>query len=141
MKGDPANYRVITMHLADNAEPVYAYNFLTANDALGRTPCAWKVEGSLDGVVWETLDQQSGLAQPAAYFTPVSPYGDYHFSGVSENTALASLVQADAGAVVNVNDANMTIPGFRVDRSTADTLRRRLRLLTVLRLHSNPVRP
>ncbi len=115
MKGDPANYRVITMHLADNAEPVYAYNFLTANDALGRTPCAWKVEGSLDGVVWETLDQQSGLAQPAAYFTPVSPYGDYHFSGVSENTALASLVQADAGAVVNVNDANMTIPGFRVD--------------------------
>ena len=46
------------MRLADNAAPVVSYNFYTANDYVRRSPTDWLLEGSMDGIVWETLDER-----------------------------------------------------------------------------------
>ena len=37
------------------------YTLTSANDASGRDPKDWKLEGSNDGTNWTTLDQQSGI--------------------------------------------------------------------------------
>lgn len=41
-----------------------AYSFTTADDEIGRDPVRWYFEGSLDGVVWEVLDDRSGEDYP-----------------------------------------------------------------------------
>ena len=57
-RSDPSTWRVFTMRLADNAAPVASYNFYTANDFVRRSPVDWLLEGSMDGIVWETLDER-----------------------------------------------------------------------------------
>ena len=37
------------------------YTLVSGNDAPGRDPKDWKIEGSNDGVNWVTIDQQSGI--------------------------------------------------------------------------------
>ncbi len=57
-RNDPSTWRVITMRLADGAAPVVSYNFYTANDFVRRSPTDWQLEGSMDGIAWETLDER-----------------------------------------------------------------------------------
>ena len=57
-RNDPSTWRVITMRLADGAAPVVSYNFYTANDYVRRSPTDWQIEGSMDGIAWETLDER-----------------------------------------------------------------------------------
>jgi hypothetical protein len=52
------------MRLADTAKPVVSYNFYTANDYVRRSPTDWKLEGSKDGIVWETLDERFFAPNP-----------------------------------------------------------------------------
>jgi len=110
-----ANY-IITLRLADTTAPVVGYYLTTANDGLNRSPNAWTVEGSADGVNWVKLDEQTGVAQPFCLFTAMNGGELYRFASYAPASALsaASTLQVDAG-VVNVNDANATIGKLRVD--------------------------
>ena len=69
-RSDPSTWRVFTMRLADNAAPVVSYNFYTANDYVRRSPTDWLLEGSMDGIVWETLDERF-FAPNAAWSTTI----------------------------------------------------------------------
>ncbi len=117
MKGSEANYRVLTMRLADDALPVSGYLFVTANDSLNRSPTDWQVEGSEDGETWVTLDERAGIAQPYCLFTAMNAGHPFTFDALTETGALppASVVQVDKGAVMNLNDANATVGSLRVD--------------------------
>lgn len=66
-RNDPSTWRVITMRLADAAAPVVSYNFYTANDYIRRSPTDWLLEGSADGITWETLDER--------FFAPNAAWG------------------------------------------------------------------
>ena len=69
---DPARestWIVLTMRLAANTKPV-AYNLATANDSVaGRSPTAWIVECSTNGVDWTVADTRSDVAWPTTTFT------------------------------------------------------------------------
>ncbi len=72
--GTPASWHVVVMRLADNADPVTAYNFYTANDYVRRSPTSWSLEGSYDGATWEVLDERWWA--PHTTFTDKSKFGD-----------------------------------------------------------------
>ncbi|MBQ8113798.1 MAG: autotransporter-associated beta strand repeat-containing protein [Kiritimatiellae bacterium] len=77
INGAVANYHVITMRLKNSANPIVAYNFITANDHVRRSPTEWTLEGSRDGVEWELLD--------ARFFAPHTAFGnrnDYNTDSV-----------------------------------------------------------
>ena len=72
--GTPASWHVVVMRLADNADPVTAYNFYTANDYVRRSPTSWSLEGSYDGATWEVLDERWWA--PHTTFTDKSKFSD-----------------------------------------------------------------
>lgn len=51
------------------AKAVTAYSITSANDAQGRDPKNWKLQGSNDGSTWTDLDTQSGQTFSARYET------------------------------------------------------------------------
>ncbi len=112
LNGSASTYKVLVMRLADNAEPVCRYNLYTANDSNQRTPNAWTLEGSEDGVNWVTLDEVSGMAQPPHYYSPVTTARGF---ASPTGTSLASLVQVDEGATFNQVDPDATFAGLRID--------------------------
>ena len=60
---------VITMRLAANTKPV-AYNLATANDSVSsRSPTAWIVEYSTDGVNWTVADTRASVSPPSSTST------------------------------------------------------------------------
>ena len=118
MSGDAANYRVFTLRLPDGTLPLSGYLFTTANDQLGRSPCDWMVEGSSDGETWTTLDERSGVEQPYCLFTAMNEGRPFSFTSLPREGASlpsGSVVQVDAGATLNLNDANATIDSLLVD--------------------------
>ena len=120
MKGDSANYRVVTMRLAADSLPLSGYLFATANDSLNRSPSDWMVEGSVDGETWTTLDERAGIAQPYCLYTAMNAGRPFTFSSLAAGQGRAALpvgsvVVVDAGATLNLNDADATIGALRVD--------------------------
>ena len=120
MKGDSANYRVLTMRLAADSLPLSGYLFVTANDSLERSPCDWKVEGSVDGVNWTTLDERVGIAEPYCLYTAMNAGRPYTFDSLAAAQGRAALpegseVTVDSGATLNLNDADATIKALKVD--------------------------
>ena len=117
MSGNANNYRVFTLRLADDAAPVCGYNFVAANDFLGRSPCDWMVEGSDDGETWTILDEHAGEAAPSCVYASVSHGRPYSFSQVVEPGTISSesVVLVDTGAALNMVDAAATISKLRVD--------------------------
>ena len=120
MGGAEANWRVLTMRLADDALPVCGYLFTTANDSLERSPCDWLVEGSFDGTTWTALDERTGVARPYCLYTAMNAGHPFAFASLASGTTLASAstLQVDAGAVVNVNDETARIGSLFVDFAT-----------------------
>ena len=120
MKGDSANYRVLTMRLSADSLPVSGYLFVTANDSLERSPCDWKVEGSMDGVVWVNLDERAGIAQPYCLYTGMNAGHPYTFQSIAAAQVSSALpagseVTVDADATLNLNDEGATIKALKVD--------------------------
>lgn len=118
MAGAAANYRVFTLRLADEAAPVCGYNFVTANDSLDtRSPSDWLVEGSEDGVTWTPLDEHANESAPFSVYVAINHGRPYTFSQIFESGSIPadSVVTVDAGATLNLNDANATIGKLRVD--------------------------
>mgnify|MGYP003640399552 CR=1 FL=1 len=74
-------------------EPIAAgyYAFTSANDAAGRDPRDWEIQGSQDGVTWETLDIRTGYSFPDRnltrefYFDNNTAYKYYRFDLLSNN--------------------------------------------------------
>lgn len=81
---------------------VDGYGFTTANDADGRDPVSWTMEGSLDNASWFLLDTVTGFPTPTARFTSV---GDLPMPDVSQGQ-VALLVVAEA-TNPNVAEQNM----------------------------------
>ena len=120
LDGSASNYKTITMRLPDSAAPVKGYVFVTANDSLGRSPSEWLVEGSYDGETWTTLDERTGVAQPYCLYTAMNAGHPFTFTSLAAAQGRAALpdgsvVTVDAGATLNLNDANATIGKLRVD--------------------------
>ena len=120
VNGEVANYRYITLRLADDALPVNGYLFVTANDSLStRSPTDWMVEGSEDGETWTTLDERAGIAQPYCLYTAMNAGRPFAFSSLAAqgraSLPVESVVTVEAGATLNLNDANATIGKLRVD--------------------------
>ena len=118
MAGAAANYRVFTLRLADEAALVCGYNFVTANDhANDRSPSDWLVEGSEDGVTWTPLDERTNESAPFSVYAAVNHGRPYTFSQIFESGSIPadSVVTVEAGATLNLNDANATIGKLRVD--------------------------
>ena len=118
MAGDAANYRVFTLRLVDEATPVCRYNFVTANDhANDRSPSDWLVEGSEDGVTWTPLDERTNESAPFSVYAAINHGRPYTFSQIFESGSIPadSVVTVDAGATLNLNDANATISKLHVD--------------------------
>ena len=74
VNGKVPNYHVITMRLADDADPITSYNFFTADDMVRRSPTDWTLEGSRDGVTWEKLDER--FWAPHTTYTDQKNYSD-----------------------------------------------------------------
>lgn len=53
---------------------VDGYRWATANDADGRDPVSWRVDGSHDGAAWVTLDSRTNHSTPRARKTFVGPF-------------------------------------------------------------------
>lgn len=74
-------------------EPIVAgyYAFTSANDAAGRDPRDWEIQGSQDGVTWETLDTRTQYSFPERnltrefYFDNNTAYKYYRFDLLSNN--------------------------------------------------------
>ncbi|MBP5321009.1 MAG: hypothetical protein J6334_08465 [Kiritimatiellae bacterium] len=118
MKGEKANYRIFILRLRDEALPLTGYLFTTANDNLGRSPCDWTVEGSVDGEHWTVLDDRAGVPQPFCLFTAMNAGHPFPFTGLASDGGaipVGSTLQVDAGAVVNLNDPSSTVSALRVD--------------------------
>ena len=120
VNGEVANYRYVTMRLADDALPVNGYLFVTANDSLStRSPTDWMVEGSVDGETWTTLDARADIAQPYCLYTAMNAGRPFAFSSLAAqgraSLPVESVVTVEAGATLNLNDANATIGKLRVD--------------------------
>ena len=120
VNGTEANYRYITIRLSDDVTSVNGYMFVTANDSLGRSPSDWMVEGSVDGETWTTLDERTGVAQPYCLYTAMNAGHPFTFTSLAAAQGRAALpaesvVTVDAGATLNLNDANATISKLRVD--------------------------
>ena len=120
VNGEVANYRYVTLRLADDALPVNGYLFVTANDSLStRSPTDWMVEGSVDGETWTTLDERAGIAQPYCLYTAMNAGRPFAFSSLAAqgraSLPVESVVTVEAGATLNLNDANATIGKLRVD--------------------------
>jgi fibronectin-binding autotransporter adhesin len=47
-------------------QQVTAYRWATANDAVGRDPIRWRMEGSTDGTTWVMLDDKTGADYPTS---------------------------------------------------------------------------
>jgi hypothetical protein len=52
-----------------SAVTIDRYDFATANDALGRTPTHWTLEGSANGTDWALIDQVTANPVPGTLFT------------------------------------------------------------------------
>ena len=120
MGGSSANYRVLTMRLAADALPLSGYLFVTANDALERSPCDWQVEGSVDGVNWTTLDERADIAKPYCLYTAMNAGHPFTFSSLAAAQGRAALpdgseVTVDSGATLNLNDPAAAVGALRVD--------------------------
>ena len=118
VNGTAANYRYITIRLSDYVTSVSGYMFVTANDSLNRSPSDWMVEGSVDGNTWTTLDERSGIAQPYCLYTAMNAGHPFTFTAAARESAAlpaGSVVTVDAGATLNLNDADATIGALRVD--------------------------
>ena len=74
-------------------EPIVAgyYAFTSGNDAPSRDPRDWEIQGSQDGVTWETLDTRSEYSFPDRkltrefYFENNTAYKYYRFDVLSNN--------------------------------------------------------
>ena len=85
----------------DEATAVTAYALSSANDAPGRDPRAWTLEGSQDGQTWTTLDSRTNQTFSERFQTrgyTVSSPGEYRFfrlditsNSGSDGTQLAEL--------------------------------------------------
>jgi autotransporter-associated beta strand protein len=120
LNGATANYRCFTIRFRDDDLPLSGYLFTTANDRLERSPCDWMVEGSEDGVMWTTLDERAGVAQPYCLYTAMNAGRPFTFASLATASGLAALpadseVTVDAGATLNLNDANATVSRLKVD--------------------------
>jgi len=117
MAGNAANYRVFTLRLADDVAPVCGYNFVTGNDFLARSPSDWLLEGSDDGDTWTPLDERTDEPAPFSVYASVNHGRPYTFSQIVESGSIPadSVVTVEAGATLNINDANATISKLRVD--------------------------
>jgi hypothetical protein len=118
--GTVANYCYFTIRLPDDVTSVNGYLFVTANDSLGRSQSDWMVEGSVDGETWTTLDERTGVAQPYCLFTAMNAGRPFTFTSLAAEQGRAALpagsvVTVDAGATLNLNDAEATISKLRVD--------------------------
>ena len=115
-----SKYCYFTIRLPDDVTSVNGYMFVTANDSLGRSPSDWMVEGSVDGETWTTLDERTGVAQPYCLFTAMNAGRPFTFTSLAAEQGRAALpagsvVTVDAGATLNLNDAEATISKLRVD--------------------------
>lgn len=54
--------------------PVDGYRWATANDAEGRDPVSWRVDGSHDGAVWVVLDSRISYPTPRTRKTFIGPF-------------------------------------------------------------------
>ena len=93
---------------------------MTANDSLStRSPTDWMVEGSVDGETWTTLDERADIAQPYCLYTAMNAGRPFAFSSLAAqghaSLPVESVVTVEAGATLNLNDANATIGKLRVD--------------------------
>jgi hypothetical protein len=69
---NPGSWREVTLRLPDAfMEEVVAYNLCTANDSSERDPVSWRLESSLDGFSWKTVEEQVNFTPPPmqAFFT------------------------------------------------------------------------
>lgn len=101
---------VLDFSTAVNAQ---GYRIATANDAEERDPVSWRVEGSHNGTVWITLDEQADVAVPATRKTlleeiPLPSFSGPRITFTSEPSAIYSgdsatltwnVTGADAGTI------------------------------------------
>ncbi len=142
---NPATHRVIVMRLSDSASEITSYNLCTANDAPGRDPVTWTLEGSLDGSAWVMLDSRADIVPPSTggsgtgvdvntgrflYYNEGVPYppatravsyGDSE--GGSDVIPSGSVLEVRGGATLTIGTAE-TIEALRVDMLSAGTLSR-----------------
>ena len=95
-----------------------AYTLTTANDAPERDPVRWTLEASLDGVIWDMLNNQTSqdYATPAARLTatptiPIVPAGVVTALPSAPRNSTTLIVETSSGAdrIWNVNPDNDTV--------------------------------
>ena len=121
---------VICFRMPANTPRVFGYNFVEANDDLGkRNPVTWKFEGSYDGVTWYTLDEKVNATTPSensttsktVFFNDGVPYdipgaGDPssdEFYPFGEGAAIA----VATGATLDFDSAKMKVAALALDAS------------------------
>ncbi|MBK1882516.1 autotransporter-associated beta strand repeat-containing protein [Luteolibacter pohnpeiensis] len=101
----------------DEATPIDSYNFATANDYDSRTPTAWKLEGSNDGILFETLDSRSSYAALSkyAYFTWQNGFA------LTSPTTLPAIQSISATTPTTIASGGSVTLSYTITSSTALT--------------------
>lgn len=108
-ENDSSKYCVITMRLADSANPVATYSFTTANDSTpARSPSYWMLEASRDGVNWKTIDEKTNWRSgPTSTFTETERFTHAKTAEANEGDLVENVVSV---AVASGSEARIYGP-------------------------------
>lgn len=95
-------------------QPITSYNWATGNDAPGRDPAAWRLQGSYDGAAWVDIDVKTGYVATATRNAWVEPGNGFLISSRNAGDAIAdsSIVTLRAGSSLVLDDVPETIAGL-----------------------------
>ncbi len=110
----------IVFRLADDANPVVAYNMINGNDSDGnRNPIQWSLEASDDGTTWTTVSEVSDSNTPRANYAVFHsdvPYVLTNYAGAAANFfPNASGVFVASGARLEFPTAGSTLSTLTID--------------------------
>jgi len=102
----PKNWRIVTMHLPDESNPIVSYNLRTAEDCAPRNPNAWSLEASDDGEHWRVVSEKTNVPVPGdgewkVWYNEGVPYA-------LEDTSDSRSYSVAAGATLDLNGGLLT---------------------------------
>ena len=95
------------------ARRIRSYIWNTANDEKGRDPSAWRVRGSLDNAIWQTIAQVTNFV---ASDTRNAPAAATNFPFSAPQIVTIPTVKLDCGATLEVGtDTTLVVTDFKSD--------------------------
>lgn len=131
--GTPSTWVGIVMRLPDDVPAITSYDLMSYGNtsaALNRSPVAWKLEASADGIHWDLMHQVASSRNPpakGAWYNSGAVIGDgtvvngYSFTESLQTLASLPYVALSGGGVIKTSEP-VAIGDLRIDAKTGGTL-------------------